>query len=96
MSTNTRHQKKGIDLPTHADHIGVDGDGRDHYYSGYENTIYVLKDGKRLHVEAFDDVTGIAQWVEGIARKYNWRELRYRDGTTADFVTEKLDEVTDA
>lgn len=96
MSSKAPDGEKGIDLPTHADHIGVDGDGRDHYFSGYEETIYVLRDGKRVHVQQFEDCTGLAQWVEGIAGKYGWTDLYYRDGTTADFLIGKLDEVTEA
>ena len=92
---NTRRQKKGIDLPRHADRIGVDEDGREHYFSGYENTIYVLKDGKRVHVEEFEDHTGIAQWVEGIAREYSWGELYYADGSAATFIADELEEATE-
>ena len=94
MSTNTRHQKKGIDLPTHAEYIGTDDQHRHHHYSAYENTIYVLKDGKRVHVRAFEDIAGLAQWVSQVAEHYGWSELQYSDGTTADFLTETLEEAS--
>lgn len=95
MSSKVPTADKGIDLPTHADYIGRDEDGFNHYFSGYEQTIYVLRDGKRVHVRELPELTGLAQWVMKIAGRKGWDELRYSDGSTADFLTEKLEEAVD-
>ena len=92
MSTETSEQKKGIDLPTHAQYVGRDGQGFEHYYSGYESTIYVVKAQKKVHVQRFSDFDGLGQWIQRIQKRDGWEELQYYAGQPAEFIAERLEE----
>lgn len=92
---DTRNEKKGIDLPTHAQYVGRDEDGREHYYSAYESTIYVLKAGRRVHIQRFGDIDGLAQWVSDVNDESGWDELQYQDGSIANFILDRLEEVSE-
>lgn len=89
MSAKNPNPVKGIDLPSHAEFIGRDSNGFKHYYSAYEGTVYVLRNGKRHHVEEFDDpIVNLAEWIHELEERDGWEELQYNDGEFLDVFKE--------
>lgn len=89
MSTKNPDPVKGIDIPTHAQHIGTDNNGHDHYFSAYDSTVYVVYNGHREYIEEFEDpIVGLAGWVHEIEDRDGWSELHYIDGDFTTFLKE--------
>lgn len=65
-----------IDMPSDTLKAGVDNEGRTHWYSSRENTVYVAGekfelDETRLH--------RIGDWVEFVTKQCGWEECRYHE-----------------
>jgi hypothetical protein len=75
MATNVRDTQgdTGTDpaarSPVRPDYVflGVDGDGGDHVYRTFEESVHVIRDGRGVHVQEFDgkDVDHWMAYIEG-------------------------------
>jgi predicted alpha/beta hydrolase family esterase len=64
--------------------VGVDQNGRGHYYSRIRNRVTVLRDGEHVHTEALTDGT-IADWMAFIDEELcRWDETNVYSGSTSD------------
>ena len=71
-SVRTEHEASGIDLPSDTFRVGVDESGREHWFSPYNNHVWVFRDGGLVHDR---DVGSIVDWVLEYERQLgSWRE----------------------
>jgi hypothetical protein len=84
MATNVRDTQDdtGTDpaarSPVRPDYIflGVDGDGGDHVYRTFEESVHVIRDGRGVHVQEFDG-KDVDHWMAYIEGKRGWANRRY-------------------
>jgi hypothetical protein len=70
--------------------IGVDQQGREHYYSRIRNCMTVLNDGEHVQTEALTDGT-LADWMAFIDEKIcGWSETNVYSGSTFDYLADQL------
>jgi len=76
MSTNTRSTQNRIDPRPRYFALGVDGDGAQHCYHTRSDTVIVVRNGKREHVE---DMHGrsLDGWMAYVADARGWDTRRY-------------------
>jgi hypothetical protein len=84
-NNDSRHHERGdtkerTDIPTTADVLGVDGDGRTHFTTTAVGgvTVYVAEgDGVDVFELAETPVAGLEGWVDHVGTMRGWNRLNY-------------------
>ena len=98
MTTYEADTKERTELPTTANVLGVDGDGRTHFATSAVGgvTVYVAEaDGVDVFELAETPVTGLEGWVDHVGTMRGWNRLNYTDDW-GDHVVETLAEGLEA
>lgn len=70
--------------------VGVDAEGATHRFDSYTDTVYVIAaDGSVDHVEQLDPGQ-LPAWVDYVADKRGWDDLRYSDEAPMDALVSAL------
>lgn len=81
MATNATTEPTD-DVPNLSGHdfVGVDKEGAEHYWDGYEGEIIVIEDDGA--VDTVDNIQPghLGQWVVHIRERRGWDDLRYVEG----------------
>ena len=64
--------------PTYIE-LGVDAEGRSHVYRTSDETVHVIADGERVHVEALDG-RHVDEWMAYVAERVGWTREVYGVG----------------
>ena len=73
---------ESTDIPTTADVLGVDGDGRTHFATSAVGgvTIYVAEaDGVDIFELAETPLGGLEEWIDHVGTLRGWNRLHYTD-----------------
>ena len=82
MSRYTPRTIESTDIPTTADVLGVDGDGRTHFATSAVGgvTVYVVEgDGVDVFELAETPVDGLEGWIDHVGSLRGWNRLNYTD-----------------
>ena len=63
--------------------LGTDAEGREHTYCTRDETIIVVRDRQRVHIEALGRGT-VDGWMDLIADRIGWADQRYGVGAVDD------------
>lgn len=97
MSTQTTDKNVSTDLTARArrhapdaDYLGRDGTDATHFWSIYHQRVIVFHDGSTHSIDVPARMTdgtridNLADWVDYIDRRHDWRELRISGGLVDD------------
>jgi len=73
MNENDTAEVEGIDLPSDAYRLGVDGEGREHWHSPMGGHLWTLRSGDLVHEESLTE-TSVVEWVLFVADLCGWEE----------------------
>lgn len=62
--------------------LGTDADGRSHVYRTTDETVHVVGDTARVHVEALDG-RSVDEWMQFVAARVGWTHKQYGVGIAA-------------
>lgn len=82
MSRYTPRTIESTDIPTTADVLGVDGDGRTHFATSAVGgvTVYVAEgDGVDVFELAETPVDGLEGWIDHVDDQRGWNRCNYTD-----------------
>jgi hypothetical protein len=74
-SNSARAEQESIaaELPPRAYHLGTDCDGREHYHSAFDATVWVVRDGELVHKRDLE--RSVVHWVTFVAEEVcGWAE----------------------
>jgi hypothetical protein len=63
--------------------LGVDALGNHHVFRTTDDTIHVVGDGRRHHVEDLRRPWDADEWMHYVADKYGWQRAEYGTGIAA-------------
>ena len=99
MSINSTTTEKGeesiadherADTASDAFLVGVDSEGREHYFSRIRGCVTVLNDGEHEHTEPLDN-GALSEWMRFIeAELGGWNENNTYSGSVADHLCDQL------
>lgn len=70
--------------------VGVDGEGCEHYFDQYRDTVYVLDDDQALaHVEQLAPGE-LGAWIDYVDEQRGWTDCRYVPDGGVPFIVEQL------
>lgn len=70
--------------------VGVDGEGSDHGFDVYTDTVYVIDGAQTVeHVEHLQP-GALPAWVSYVREKRGWRDLRYRSSKPFEGLVDQL------
>jgi hypothetical protein len=98
-STEDEKSDSEVSVPRGASLIGIDDEGRKHYFDGpiVHQIVYVV-DGDEMEVfdiEQDAGYTDLDQWVEHVRRKVGWRRNDY-EKSLGDLLVESLEGIEEA
>jgi hypothetical protein len=95
MSTKTPTQQNGTALDPDGIRrqamLGIDDEGREHYWSAPRQRLYVLDDGAVAHVRDIDD-RPLSDWVAYIETHVGWTDLFWSSESALDQLVRRLSE----
>lgn len=69
--------------------VGIDGEGAEHRFDRYTDTVYVLQNGSVEHVEDLD-AGELPAWVDYVREERGWEDCRYVEGNPFAAMVEQL------
>lgn len=92
MATKQSLSKEGIDPPAirHVrakNQIGLDAAGREHYWDGYRQCVWVVAGDDIVHRQPLGG-DAIQSWVDHIERERDWETLFWSPGSVFDRLAE--------
>lgn len=82
MTNYDTTQEKGSVRPKYIP-LGVDELGNHHVYRTDDETIHVVNDGQRHHVETLLHPWNVDEWMKHVDDKYGWADREYASGFAA-------------